>query len=58
MKDYSEVLRGENPPGVKLSRINEILCRFGLVLVIGVVIDSADESRLAWRDTRIWIERL
>ncbi len=56
MKDYSEVLRGEKPPGVKLSRINDVLRRFGLVLVISVVVD--DERRLTGHGTRIWIERL
>ena len=52
----NEILEGRRVPGTTLRRINEILNKFGLVLVIAIETD--DESKKpTGANTRLWIER-
>ena len=51
----SEILQGTRPPGVSLSRINDILRRVGIALVVSV--NTNENGKLTGKCTRFWLER-
>lgn len=55
MTPQEKVLIGKKPPGIKLGRLNEIISKFGFVLVIGIEVDK--DKKLMYKNTRLWFER-